>query len=78
MFANAQNAQIHFVNLGSHPSGLINQYLVVGAPDRNRTCDLRLRRPTLYPTELQARFSINYLLISLRIILVALLQTVNC
>ena len=25
-----------------------------GAPDRSRTCDLRLRRPTLYPTELRA------------------------
>jgi hypothetical protein len=25
------------------------------APDRIRTCDLRLRRPTLYPTELRAR-----------------------
>ena len=27
----------------------------VHAPDRIRTCDLRLRRPTLYPTELRAR-----------------------
>src|SRR5215831_17895504 len=26
-----------------------------GAPDRNRTCDLWLRKPTLYPTELRAR-----------------------
>ena len=26
-----------------------------GAPDRIRTCDLRLRRPTLYPAELRAR-----------------------
>ncbi len=26
-----------------------------GAPGRARTCDLRLRRPTLYPTELRAR-----------------------
>ena len=26
-----------------------------GAPGRNRTCDPRLRRPMLYPTELQAR-----------------------
>jgi hypothetical protein len=25
------------------------------APDRIRTCDLRFRRPTLYPTELLAR-----------------------
>ena len=28
---------------------------VSGAPDRIRTCDLWLRRPTLYPTELRAR-----------------------
>ena len=27
-----------------------------GAPDRIRTCDLRLRRPTLYPTELRAQW----------------------
>ena len=27
----------------------------VGAPDRSRTCSLRLRRPTLYPVELRAR-----------------------
>jgi hypothetical protein len=25
------------------------------APDRIRTCDLRFRRPTLYPTELRAQ-----------------------
>ena len=30
-------------------------YRCYGAPDRIRTCDLRLRRPTLYPTELRAR-----------------------
>ena len=27
----------------------------VDAPDRTRTCDLRFRRPTLYPPELLAR-----------------------
>jgi hypothetical protein len=27
---------------------------LIGAPDRNRTCDHRLRRPMLYPTELRA------------------------
>lgn len=26
-----------------------------GAPDRDRTCDLQLRKLTLYPTELRAR-----------------------
>ena len=26
-----------------------------GAPGRTRTCDPRLRRPVLYPTELRAR-----------------------
>jgi hypothetical protein len=29
--------------------------LKVGAPDRTRTCSLRLRRPSLYPIELRAR-----------------------
>jgi hypothetical protein len=28
---------------------------ILSAPDRIRTCDLRFRRPTLYPTELRAR-----------------------
>jgi hypothetical protein len=27
----------------------------IGAPGRTRTCDPRLRRPVLYPTELRAR-----------------------
>ena len=31
----------------------------VGAPDRIRTCDLRLRKPSLYPTELRAHRSEN-------------------
>src|SRR5205823_6623429 len=29
-------------------------------PDRSRTCDLWLRKPTLYPTELRARGSAFY------------------
>jgi hypothetical protein len=33
---------------------LVEKY---GAPDRTRTCDPRLRRPVLYPTELRARAS---------------------
>ena len=28
-----------------------------GTPYRARTCDLRLRRPLLYPTELRARYA---------------------
>ncbi len=28
---------------------------LAGAPGRTRTCDQRLRRPLLYPTELRAR-----------------------
>ena len=28
--------------------------LIFGAPDRIRTCDLRIRSPLLYPAELQA------------------------
>ncbi len=31
-----------------------------GAPCRIRTCDLRLRRPTLYPAELRARKQRNH------------------
>src|SRR3981081_3864989 len=30
-----------------------------GAPDRIRTCGLRLRRPSLYPAELRARVTGN-------------------
>ena len=29
----------------------------ISAPDRIRTCDLRFRRPTLYPTELRAQLA---------------------
>ena len=39
-------------------SGLVVAYkedtVEYGPPCKNRTCDLRLRRPTLYPTELRA------------------------
>ena len=30
---------------------------IVGTPGRIRTCDLRLRKPTLYPTELRAHLA---------------------
>ncbi len=33
--------------------------VIPGAPRRSRTCDLRLRRPSLYPTELVARVIIT-------------------
>jgi hypothetical protein len=32
----------------------------LGAPDRIRTCDLRLRSPLLYPAELPGRTLDNY------------------
>ena len=32
----------------------------VGAPGRRRTCDLRIRSPALYPTELRARDTESY------------------
>jgi len=35
--------------------------LRIGAPDRSRTCDLWLRKPTLYPTELRAHAGAFYL-----------------
>src|SRR5262249_51889367 len=34
------------------PAGIMQTF--GGAPDRSRTCDLWLRKPTLYPTELRA------------------------
>ncbi len=34
-----------------------------GTPGRTRTCDPRLRRPLLYPTELRARFSLAWRLL---------------
>ena len=38
------------------PTEIVWKIIVVdGAPDRIRTCDLWLRRPTLYPAELRAR-----------------------
>jgi hypothetical protein len=35
---------------------------LIGAPDRIRTCDLCLRRATLYPAELRALRAIQYLI----------------
>ena len=32
-----------------------NDYVTHGVPNRNRTCDLPLRRRPLYPTELRGR-----------------------
>ena len=32
----------------------------IGTPGRIRTCDLRLRRPLLYPTELRAQYKTNW------------------
>src|SRR5660398_205135 len=36
---------------------LAHTALSSSAPDRIRTCDLRFRRPTLYPTELRAQLA---------------------
>ena len=44
---NPPAASVHAGEEGNAPPG-------DGAPDRIRTCDLWLRRPTLYPTELRA------------------------
>jgi hypothetical protein len=38
-----------------HNATLWGFFEFFSAPDRIRTCDLRLRRPTLYPAELRAR-----------------------
>ena len=38
----------------THRSGQLVTRGFGGAPDRSRTCDLWLRKPTLYPTELRA------------------------
>src|SRR5690606_6273426 len=40
-----------------NPAQVIDLHGVRSAPERIRTSDLRLRRPTLYPTELRARLS---------------------
>ena len=44
-----------FVNRGAGPEGQSVQDLVAGAPDTIRTCDLCLRRATLYPAELRVQ-----------------------
>ena len=46
------SAEARIVNKGFVPCQHI-----CGTPDRARTCDLRLRRPPLYPTELLAHFA---------------------
>jgi hypothetical protein len=37
------------------PSRLGMVFFCIGTPDRIRTCDLRIRSPLLYPTELRAQ-----------------------
>jgi hypothetical protein len=37
---------------------LSTPFEIIGAPDRIRTCDLWLRRPTLYPAELRVQVTI--------------------
>ena len=39
----------------AHHKTKLNLDLKAGAPDRNRTCNRRLRRPMLYPVELRAQ-----------------------
>ena len=39
----------------SNQLSYIHRKTGIGAPDRNRTCNRRLRRPMLYPVELQAQ-----------------------
>ena len=39
----------------AHHKTKLNPDLEAGAPDRNRTCNRRLRRPMLYPVELRAQ-----------------------
>jgi hypothetical protein len=39
----------------AHHKAKLNPDLKAGAPDRNRTCNRRLRRPMLYPVELRAQ-----------------------
>ena len=45
--AGAQQAAVEVLDLPAHRKRYVMK--VNGAPDRIRTCDLRLRRPTLYP-----------------------------
>ena len=45
----------HDARQAEAPASGIESILEIGAPGRIRTCDLRLRKPSLYPTELRAR-----------------------
>ncbi len=38
----------------AHTFNVTKNHRQSGAPDRNRTCNLRFRRPSLYPVELRA------------------------
>ena len=48
------DAQLTYLSCLSKPSESLFCRSFLGAPDRIRTCDLRFRRPTLYPAELRA------------------------
>src|SRR6476469_10778292 len=63
MESNANNADIrHTLPVQTHAiRACLNagKATRTGAPDRIRTCDLCLRRATLYPTELRVRVAAN-------------------
>ncbi len=50
----ARRSSANQVTGGHRSESCPRDYSQNGAPDRIRTCDLRLRKPSLYPTELRA------------------------
>ena len=60
-FAPSQTAVLPFGRIRSDSADCTNKkppyggFLMFGAPDRSRTCDLCLRRAALYPAELRVR-----------------------
>ena len=42
------------VKCKEHAINISESHVRTGAPDRDRTCNLRFRRPSLYPVELRA------------------------
>ena len=53
-YAAQENPKIDAARGKKHPFRTETK-IIIGAPDRIRTCDHRLRRHVLYPAELQAR-----------------------
>ena len=59
--AGCGSADVTAYRVSDAEADFLNDSGMIGAPGRARTCDPRLRRPVLYPTELRARDDVKFI-----------------